>query len=85
MSGTASIEGPGQGKATAALTLGIMGAIVAPIICSVLAIILGWVAVSEMNRAGTDAGKDRAVFGVMIGVGGLALWIGIAVIYADRI
>jgi hypothetical protein len=75
-----------NGKATASLILGIIGLIVCPLICSVLAIILGSMAKDEIAASGGyQTGESNAKAGVILGWVGLALgviWIIIVVIAA---
>ena len=61
-------------KATASLVLGIIGLFVCPIICSVLAIILGSTAKNEIAASGGyQTGESNAKAGIILG------WIGLAI------
>lgn len=60
-------------KATASLVLGIIGIFFCPIICSILAIILGYTARNEIAASGgRQAGGGNATAGIILG------WVGIA-------
>ena len=64
-----------NGKATASLVLGIIGLVACPIICSVLAIILGYSARNEIAASGGwQTGESSATAGIVLG------WIGIALV-----
>ena len=63
-----------NGKATAALVLGICGLVVCPLICSVLAIIFGKQAQSELALNPAQSGEGMAKAGFIMGVIGLALY-----------
>jgi len=73
-----------NGKATAALVLGIIGIFVCPIICSVLAIIFGYSAKSEIAASrGAQSGDSNATAGIILGWLGLAIhviWLTIVII-----
>jgi uncharacterized membrane protein len=75
-----------NGKATAALVLGIIGIFVCPIICSVLAIVLGYAARTEIAAShGMESGDSNATAGIILGFIGIAVWIiTIIVIAATR-
>jgi hypothetical protein len=63
-------------KATASLVLGIVGIIICPIICSLLAIILGYSAKNEIAASrGTQTGESNATAGIILGWIGLALYV----------
>lgn len=62
-------------KATASLILAIAGLFVLPIILPVLAIILGWMGLSEIGRRPEVTGRGLAIAGIVIGA--IALIIGI--------
>jgi hypothetical protein len=65
---------PTNGKATAALILGILGLVFCPFICSVLALVFGYQARGEIDRSGgRQGGRGLATAGVITG------WIGIAI------
>jgi hypothetical protein len=64
--------GGSSGKATAALVLGICGLIVCPLICSVLALVLGYQARNEIDRGGGQSNRSSAVAGIVLG------WVGVA-------
>ena len=66
--GTAS-----SGKSTAALVLGIPGLLFCPLICSVLALVLGYQSRREIDASGGRmSGRGNATAGIVLG------WIGIA-------
>jgi uncharacterized membrane protein len=61
-------------KATASLVLGIVGLFVCPIICSVIAIVLGYSARNEIAASGGRmTGDSNATAGIILG------WIGLAI------
>jgi len=63
-----------NGKATAALVLGIVGIFVCPIICSILALIFGYQARNEIAASGGYQGGDSyATAGIILGWIGLVL------------
>ena len=60
-------------KATAALVLGILGLVVCPLICSVLALVFGYQGRREIDAAGGRmSGRGNATAGIVLG------WIGVA-------
>lgn len=71
-------------KATASLILGIIGLFMCPVICSVLAIIIGSMAKGEIAASGGyQAGESNAKAGIVLGWIGLALamvWVVIVII-----
>jgi hypothetical protein len=63
-----------NGKATAALVLGIVGILFCPLVCSLLAIILGSTAKNEIAASGGyQTGESNARAGIILG------WIGLAI------
>lgn len=64
-----------SGKATAALVLGIIGLIIFPIICSVLAIVFGSIARGEIQRDPSLGGNGSATAGLVMGIIGIAVWV----------
>ncbi len=68
-------QGPREsGKATAALVLGICGLVFCPLICSVIALVLGYQARDEIARSnGWITGGGSAKAGIVLG------WIGVAI------
>jgi hypothetical protein len=68
---------PGQtnGKAIVSLVLAIVGIFIIPIILSVLAIIIGWAALTDIDRNPTQGGKGLAISGIVIGIIGLLIGI----------
>ena len=68
--------GTGQqssGKATAALVLGILGLVLCPFICSILALIFGYQGRREIDASGGRmSGRGNATAGIVLG------WIGVA-------
>lgn len=63
-----------NGKAIAAMVLGISGLVLVPIVPSVLAIIFGRQALDEIDETPEMAGKGMAQAGLVTGIVGLALW-----------
>jgi Domain of unknown function (DUF4190) len=62
-----------SGKATAALVLGILGLVLCPFICSILALVFGYQARREIDASGGRmTGRGNATAGVVLG------WIGVA-------
>ncbi len=69
--------GRSSGKSTAALVLGILGLVLCPLICSVLALVFGYQARREIDGSGgTIGGRGNAIAGIVLG------WIGIAIVAA---
>lgn len=66
---------PGEtsSKATISLILSIVGIFIIPIILSVIAIIFGWVALSDIDRNPALGGKGLAVAGIVIGIIGIII------------
>jgi len=63
---------PTNGKATAALVLGICGLLLCPLVLSVVALVLGYQARTEIDQSGgTQDGRGLAVAGIVLG------WIGV--------
>jgi hypothetical protein len=60
-----------NGKAKASLALGIAGFVAFPVVCSVLAIVLGQVAREEMARRPHETGAGLATAGIVLGILGL--------------
>jgi len=72
-----------NGKATASLVLGIVGLFICPIVCSVLAIILGYTAKNEIAASGGwQTGESNARAGIILGWIGLAIAIVFGTIWA---
>ena len=61
-----------DGNAVASLILGILGITVTPLICSILAVILGRASIGDAHKRG-EPGSGMAKAGVILG------WIGVAV------
>lgn len=62
-----------SGRATASLVLGIVGLILCPFICSVLALVFGYQARREIDASGgAIGGRGNAKAGIILG------WVGIA-------
>jgi Domain of unknown function (DUF4190) len=62
-----------SGKATAALVLGILGLVLCPFICSVLALVFGYQGRREIDASGGRmSGRGNATAGIVLG------WIGVA-------
>ena len=62
------------GNAVASLVLGILGLVLCPIICSVIAIILGQQAKQQIERDPKLTGSGLATAGYIMGIVGLALY-----------
>lgn len=63
-------------KATASLVLGIIGLFVCPIVCSVIAIILGYSAKNEIAASGgRETGESNANAGIILGWVGIVLYV----------
>ncbi len=72
-----------NGKATASLVLGIVGLFICPIVCSVLAIILGSTAQNEIAASGGyQTGESNARAGVILGWVGLGIYVVVIVVWA---
>jgi hypothetical protein len=66
-----------SGKSTAALVLGILGLVLCPLICSVLALIFGYQARREIEQSGGRlSGRGNATAGVVLG------WVGVVFVVA---
>ncbi len=66
-----------SGKAVASFVLSIIGIFICPFIFSLLAIILGFIARSEIiNSEGRLTGAGLALAGIIIGFAGIALTLG---------
>jgi Domain of unknown function (DUF4190) len=63
-----------SGKAIAALVLGIAGVLVVPVICSILAIVLGRQAKREIDADPRLGGEGMATAGTVLGIIGLCLF-----------
>jgi uncharacterized protein DUF4190 len=64
------------GQAFAALILGIVGLVICPIIPSILAIVFGSMARSEIDRSGGQlGGSGIALTGLILGWVGVGLWV----------
>jgi hypothetical protein len=60
-------------KATAALVFGILGLVLCPFVCSIVALVLGYQARREIDRSGgAMGGRGNATAGLILG------WVGIA-------
>ena len=63
-----------SGKSTAALVMGILGLVLCPLICSVLALVFGYQARRDIDASGGRlGGRGNATAGIVLG------WIGIAI------
>jgi hypothetical protein len=67
------VEEARSGKAVAALVLGIAGLLIAPIVCSTLAIVFGVLARRDIDQRPALTGRGLATAGIVLGVLGLAL------------
>src|SRR3954451_10980518 len=66
---------PASSKATTALVLGIVGLLMCPIVCSILAIVFAKQAYTEIDYSGGRiGGRGNAQAGLILGWIGLALW-----------
>ncbi len=64
-----------SGDATASLVLGILGLVLCPLICSVLALVFGYQARAEIDASGGRiGGRGSATAGVVLG------WVGVAIV-----
>ena len=64
-----------SGKATAALVLGILGFVLCPFICSVLALVYGYQARNEIDGSGGRiSGRGLATAGIILGWVGIVIW-----------
>jgi hypothetical protein len=70
-----------NGKAIAALVLGIVGLVICPIVCSILAIIFGRQAKGEIAANPAMEGGGMAQAGYIMGIVGTAVYGAIAVLY----
>jgi len=69
----AQVAQQSSGKATAALVLGILGLVLCPFICSILALIFGYQGRREIDASGGRmSGRGNATAGIVLG------WIGVA-------
>jgi hypothetical protein len=62
------------GNAVASLVLGILGLVLCPIICSVIAIVLGRQAKEQIERDPNLTGSGLATAGYIMGIVGLAIY-----------
>jgi hypothetical protein len=61
-----------SGKSTAALVLGILGLVLCPLICSVLALVFGYQSRREIDASGGRlSGRGNATAGIVLG------WVGV--------
>jgi hypothetical protein len=66
---------PTSGKATGALILGIAGIFFCPLVCAILALVLGYQARSEIDRSGGRiGGRGQATAGIVLG------WVGVGLV-----
>jgi len=72
--GQAAVFATRNSKATWSLVLGILGLIVIPIVFSILAIVFGVSARSEIDRVPQMEGRSNATAGIVLGIVGLAAW-----------
>lgn len=64
-----------SGKATAALVLGIVGLVLCPLVCSVLALVFGYQGRKEIDvSGGRISGRGLAIAGIVLGWVGLVIW-----------
>jgi hypothetical protein len=70
-------------RAVSSLVLAIIGIFVIPIVLSLLAIVLGWSGIYEIDRHPQLAGKGMAIAGIIIGIIGLIIGV-IGIITAAR-
>jgi hypothetical protein len=63
-----------NGQATAALVFGILGLVLCPLVCSIVALVLGYQARGAIDRSGgMQSGRGSAIAGIVLG------WVGIAI------
>lgn len=60
-----------SGKAIASLILALLGLFIFPIILSLVAVILGWSALKDIERTPNTKGRGLAIAGLVIGVVGI--------------
>jgi len=77
--------GDTPGNATASLVLGILGIVLCPIVCSVLAIVFGNQARDQIRRDPSLGGAGIAQAGFILGIVGTALYGTILVIWVIAI
>lgn len=65
---------PVAGQATASLVLGIVGLVVVPLLCSVLAVVFGAVGLSRIRDNPGMRGRSSAMWGLWLGIVGLVAW-----------
>jgi hypothetical protein len=71
-----------SGKSTAALVLGILGLLFCPLICSVLALVLGHQSRREIDASGGRlGGRGNATAGIVLGWVGIAIMIALIVLF----
>jgi hypothetical protein len=63
-----------SGKAVAAMVLGICGILVVPVVCGILGVVFGWLALKDTGRDPTLGGRGMAIAGLACGAAGLVLW-----------
>jgi Domain of unknown function (DUF4190) len=64
-----------NGKATAALVLGILGLVFCPFVCSIAALVLGYQSRNEIDSSGgRQSGRSNATAGIVLG------WIGVGLV-----
>ncbi len=73
---------PVNGKAIAALVLAVCGVVVLPFVSSLVAIVLGSLARSEIARDGRTRGARLADLGILAGAAAIAIWAVILVVVA---
>jgi hypothetical protein len=76
--------GQSSSKATWALVTGILGIIILPVVFSILAIVFGVQAQSEVERNPGMEGKGRATAGIVLGIIGLIAWAIILITLMNR-
>jgi hypothetical protein len=70
-----------NGKAIAALVLGILGLVACPLVCSILALVFGYQGRGEIDRSGGwQSGRGLAVAGIVLGWVGIALTVLIVIV-----
>jgi hypothetical protein len=70
-------------KSTWALVMGIMGIIILPVVFSILAIVFGVSARSDIDRNPELQGRGNATAGIVLGIIGLSFWALILIVVAS--
>jgi Domain of unknown function (DUF4190) len=76
-----AVAGRTPGKATASLVLGIVGLLLCPLVCSVLALVFGYQSRNEIDSDPSLGGRGTATAGIVLGWVGIAFAVLIIVLY----